>query len=185
MTVRTVILPLASFGFLGCATYSQTSSHAAAAQHETLRGQVPLQLFERICSDSASLGHVVAAQVINARAPGGLFANLVLRRVDSVNAAHHTFHFEVLRLFDLDQTMDVRAPAASSPADVETTSGDQHLCVRQRATVVAALDDEIARFENVRATTGPSVDPSTARRETRRFQRPRSRARAIPSGRLP
>lgn len=124
------------------------------------RGEVPLRLFERICSDSSNVGQAMTAQVVNTRVPGGLFAKLELRRVE---AAEHTFHFEVLGLFDLDRSVAVRAPARSTPHDIEPGPRDPRFCIHERATVLAVLADEVSRFQygSVELQSSPARRMST------------------------
>lgn len=110
-----------------------------------------LELFQRLCSDNVKLGERVAAQVLMPRpmsaarttSPGGIFAELAVRGVDLPQG---TFHFEVLRLTALSHSMPLRAPATSLASDVERLDG--RICIPARATLAAAIEDDIARFEN-------------------------------------
>jgi hypothetical protein len=118
------------------------ASVQAAAQPEVPAGQVPLELVNRICSDSATIGDVVPARVLASNTAGGLFAQLALRGID---IASGIFRFEVVALTALSNNMAVHAAAASAPMDAERLPHGR-LCVPARATLQAKIADDLVRF---------------------------------------
>lgn len=110
---------------------------------------VYLELSEGLCSDGAVIGRVMAARVRTANLmsgstsiPGGLFAHVALRDVDPANG---TFHFDVLDLIALSHEMTIRGSARSAPALV---SGSAGVCLSRGATLLAAIEHDVARFES-------------------------------------
>lgn len=115
---------------------------AQISQTELPTSDVPLQLVNRLCSDSAAIGEVVPARVMAGNTAGGLFAQVALRGID---LASGIFRFEVVRLMALSSDMTVHAPAVSVAGDAERLPAGR-VCVRARARLQAKIADEVVRF---------------------------------------
>ena len=128
------VVVIAAVAVMGC--------RAPINQVEQATSNVPLQLVNRLCSDSAAIGDVVPARVLASNTAGGLFAQLALRGVDM---AQGIFHFEVVGLTALSSNMQVNAPAVSAPGDAERVAAGR-VCVPAHAMVQAKIADEMVRF---------------------------------------